>query len=65
MGGSAISSGTDISVDESCLTDPSTSVSFEKLQEAVQTIISGIGEEIDRDGLKDTPKVSSRRSRSF
>jgi hypothetical protein len=60
MGGSAVSSGTDISVDvsEACL-DPSTSVSFEKLQDAVQSIITGIGEDAHRDGLRDTPKVFS------
>ena len=62
MGGSALSSGTDLSADasESCIDQQfSVSVSerLENLQDAVQRLISGIGEDISRDGLKDTPKV--------
>lgn len=55
MGGSAISSGTDISADaiEGC--DPA--VNLERLQDAVQALIAGVGEDVNRDGLRDTPKV--------
>ncbi len=55
MGGSAVSSGTDLSVD--VLSEPGTDVDLYKLQQAVQTLIAGIGEDIKREGLRDTPKV--------
>ena len=56
MGGSAVSSGTDVSVDviETFTDSP---VSPERLQEAVQALIAGVGEDVSRDGLRDTPKV--------
>ena len=60
MGGSAVSSGTDLSVD---VYEPGTDVDLletqAKLQVAVQTLITGIGEDLQRDGLRDTPKVGS------
>ena len=62
MGGSAVSSGTDLSVD---VYEPSTDVDLletqAKLQQAVQTLITGIGEDLHREGLRDTPKVGSAR----
>lgn len=60
MGGSAVSSGTDLSAD---VYEPGTDVdlleSQNKLQVAVQTLIAGIGEDLQRDGLRDTPKVGA------
>ena len=59
MGGSAVSSGTDLSAD---VYEPGTDDLLEtqaKLQVAVQTLIAGIGEDLQRDGLRDTPKVGA------
>ena len=60
MGGSAVSSGTDLSVD---VYEPSADTDLletqTRLQEAVRTLITGIGEDVKRDGLRDTPKVMS------
>ena len=60
MGGSAVSSGTDLSVD---VYEPSADTDLletqTRLQEAVRTLITGIGEDVKRDGLRDTPKVTS------
>ena len=60
MGGSAVSSGTDLSAD---VYEPGTDVDLletqAKLQVAVQTLIAGIGEDLQRDGLRDTPKVDA------
>lgn len=60
MGGSAVSSGTDLSVD---VYEPGHDVDLLetqiRLQQAVQTLITGIGEDLKRDGLRDTPKVIS------
>ena len=57
MGGSAVSSGTDLSAD---VYEPGTDVDLletqAKLQLAVQTLIAGIGEDLQRDGLRDTPR---------
>lgn len=63
MGGSALSSGTDLSADasESCLDQHnliSASERLENLKDAVQDLIFGIGEDVSRDGLRDTPKVN-------
>ena len=51
-----MSSGTDISADviETCTDAP---VCPERLQDAVQALIAGVGEDVTRDGLRDTPKV--------
>ena len=62
MGGSALSSGTDLSADasESCLdqrSPVSVSERLASLEDAVRSIIVGIGEDISREGLRDTPKV--------
>lgn len=58
MGGSAVSSGTDLSVD---VYEPGSELDLietqNRLQEAVQILITGIGEDVKRDGLRDTPKV--------
>ncbi len=66
MGGSALSSGTDLSADasESCLDQQSpipSSERLESLQDAVRSIIVGIGEDVTREGLRDTPKVGHVR----
>ena len=59
MGGSAASSQTDDchSVDVADTVDQGVPYNIERVQEAVQTLICGIGEDIDREGLRDTPKV--------
>ena len=58
MGGSAVSPGTDLSGD---VYEPSPDTDLLetqiRLQEAVRTLITGIGEDAKRDGLRDTPKV--------
>ena len=38
--------------------------SAERLQEAVRILIQGLGEDVSREGLRDTPKVSSTASKS-
>ena len=67
MGGSALSSGTDLSADasESCLDQQSPVSASERLanlEDAVRSIILGIGEDVSREGLRDTPKVNSVRT---
>ena len=58
MGGSAVSSGTDLSVDVyEAGHDVDLLETQNRLQQAVQTLITGIGEDLQRDGLRDTPKV--------
>ena len=34
-------------------------LSFTRLQRAVRLLLEGIGEDIDREGLRDTPKVNN------
>ena len=36
-----------------------------RLQSAVRVLLSGVGEDISREGLRDTPKVQSPRCRLY
>ena len=66
---------TEVDQDADCLDTPPSSaasddaeeicdadLSFTRLQGAVRLLIEGIGEDIDREGLKDTPKVKQQYS---
>lgn len=60
MGASAVS--TDDSGASVTTADIYPEADLQRLQSAVRVLLSGLGEDISREGLQDTPKVPSRRS---
>lgn len=58
--GSCLSSSSEVSTEDR-VSEVGEDGSTDRLQEAVRTLILGLGEDPTREGLRDTPKVCSRR----
>ena len=61
--GSCLSSSSEMSAEDR-ISEVCDDGSTERLQEAVRILIQGLGEDVSREGLRDTPKVSSTASKS-
>lgn len=61
--GSCLSSSSEMSAEDR-ISEVCDDGSTERLQEAVRILIQGLGEDVSREGLRDTPKVSSIASKS-
>ncbi len=57
---STASTSTGCDAVQDSLSDCSVETNFSRLQEAVETLLIGVGEDSRREGLRDTPKVSDR-----
>ena len=61
--GSCLSSSSEMSAEDR-ISEVCDDGSTERLQEAVRILIQGLGEDVSREGLRDTPKVSTTSSKS-
>ena len=61
--GSCLSSSSEMSAEDR-ISEVCDVGSTERLQEAVRILIQGLGEDVSREGLRDTPKVSLTTSKS-